>query len=177
MTGLAECLVAVHEAFESADIPHAFGGAIALGYCVAEPRATQDVDVNVFVKTAFARRVLAALPSDVAVGPTAATVLERDGQVRVRWGRTPIDLFLNTHEFHEGIAERVHRVPFAGFDIPVLDCVSLAVFKAFFNRGKDWIDIGSMVDAGLDVRAVVRWLEQLLGVDDPTTQRMAVFLS
>lgn len=177
MTGLAECLVAVHEAFDNADVPHAFGGAIALGYCVAEPRATQDLDVNVFVRPAVAQGVLAALPSEVGVGPPDVAMLERDGQVRVRWGRTPIDLFLNTDAFHEEVAKRVHRVPFGSVDIPVLDCVSLAVFKAFFNRGKDWVDIGSMVQAGLDVSAVVHWLEQLLGADDEATQKMAGFAS
>ena len=32
------------------DLPHAFGGALALAY-YAEPRATIDIDLNVFVPT------------------------------------------------------------------------------------------------------------------------------
>ena len=46
--GLAAKLVALHDALDEAAIPHAVGGAIALGY-YAEPRATIDVDINVFV--------------------------------------------------------------------------------------------------------------------------------
>src|SRR4029079_9320585 len=43
---LAERIVALDEAL--ADVPHAFGGALALAY-YAEPRATVDIDLNLFV--------------------------------------------------------------------------------------------------------------------------------
>ena len=43
---LAERVVALDAAL--ADVPHAFGGALALAY-YAEPRATIDIDLNVFV--------------------------------------------------------------------------------------------------------------------------------
>jgi hypothetical protein len=49
MSALGERLLAVHEALDQAELPHAFGGAIALGYCVVEPRGTRDLDVNVFL--------------------------------------------------------------------------------------------------------------------------------
>jgi hypothetical protein len=44
-TDLARCLA---DAFEDASLPYAIGGAIALGFYVP-PRATLDVDVNVFM--------------------------------------------------------------------------------------------------------------------------------
>ena len=50
--GLPEKLIALHHALDDAGIPHAVGGAIALGY-YAEPRATIDVDINVFVPVAI----------------------------------------------------------------------------------------------------------------------------
>lgn len=57
MSVLAERLLAVHDALADARLPHAIGGAIALGYCTEEPRGTRDLDVNVFVAQ---RRVLAS---------------------------------------------------------------------------------------------------------------------
>ncbi len=48
MSELGDQLLAIHDALDAARIPHAIGGAIALGYCTLEPRGTRDVDVNVF---------------------------------------------------------------------------------------------------------------------------------
>ena len=42
-----ERAVALHRALDDAGIPHALGGALALGYHVSEPRGTRDIDVNV----------------------------------------------------------------------------------------------------------------------------------
>ncbi|HEX2039958.1 MAG TPA: hypothetical protein VHF47_09545 [Acidimicrobiales bacterium] len=175
MTGLAARVLAVHGALDAAGIPHAFGGAIALGFCVLDPRGTTDMDVNVFLPPDHAEEVVRALPAEITARPTDLAVLRRDGQVRLRWDNTPVDLFLIVHEFHRGVAKRVRTAPFEGVDIPVLDCVSLAVFKAFFNRPKDWIDIANMVKAGLDVPGAAHWLEELLGADHEVTQKMAGF--
>ncbi len=46
---LTERVAALHAALRGAGIPHAFGGALALAFCTAEPRGTQDIDVNVFL--------------------------------------------------------------------------------------------------------------------------------
>jgi hypothetical protein len=51
---LPEKIVAIDEAL--AEIPHAFGGALALAY-YAEPRATVDIDINVFIPATEARRL------------------------------------------------------------------------------------------------------------------------
>jgi hypothetical protein len=88
-----------------------------------------------------------------------------------------VDLFLDVHEFHKDVARRVRTVPFEGSDIPVLDCVSLAVFKAMFNRGKDWVDIEAMIDAGrLDGPAAVDWVHRILGNDHEATTRLAALV-
>ena len=44
----------------------------------------------------------------------------------------------------------------------------LAVFKAMFDRPKDWVDIEQMLVAtsGLDVADVESWLERMVGNDD-----------
>ncbi len=49
MLTLAKRVLAIDHALSS--IPHAFGGALALAY-YAEPRATIDIDLNVFVPVA-----------------------------------------------------------------------------------------------------------------------------
>lgn len=46
-------------------------------------------------------------------------------------------------------------LPFSDTTMPVLDCASLAVMRAFFNRTGDWPDLDAIAAAGqLDVGAV-----------------------
>jgi hypothetical protein len=163
---LGDQLLAVHDGLDAAGIAHAVGGAIALGYCVLEPRGTRDLDVNVFVGPERARDVFAAMPQGVELNGLALESAERDGQVRLRWGITPIDLFLSVLRFHDRVKSYVRVVPFEGRTIPVLDCTGLAVFKAMFDRPRDWIDIEAMVEARtLDVDEAIRWIREMAGED------------
>ena len=163
----------MHDALDAAGHPHAFGGAIALAYCTGEPRATRDLDVNVFANPARATEVLGALPPEVDVAGKDIQAAEADGQVRVWWGETPIDLFLDLNEFHAELAERRRIVPFEGREIPVLDCTDLAVFKALFDRTKDWADIEEMVSArALDIPRVQAWLGRFSGEDAAAIARL-----
>jgi hypothetical protein len=147
MSDLGELLFAVHDALERAGIPHAVGGAIALAYCTLDPRGTRDLDFNVFVGPERAREVFAALPAGVEVSGDRLDRLERDGQVRLKSGITPVDLFLSVLPFHDHVADHVRQVPFEGRAIPVLSCTALVVFKAMFDRPRDWVDIEAMVEA------------------------------
>jgi hypothetical protein len=173
MSLLAGRLLAVHDALSGAQLPHAFGGAIALAYCTEEPRGTRDLDVNVFVAPARAKEVFAALPEAVTATEADIRTVEDEGQVRVWWEDTPIDLFLDIHSFHDEVAQGVRLVPFEGRTIPVLDCTALAVFKALFDRTKDWADIEEMVAAGaLNVSQARAWVERLTGSDSPALARL-----
>jgi len=173
MSVLADRLLAVDAALNGAGIPHAFGGAIALAYCTEEPRGTRDVDVNVFVGADRAGAVLAALPPSVAVSPADVAAAGRDGQVRVWWEDTPVDVFFDVHDFHDEAAASVRIVPFSGVTIPVLGCAALAVFKAVFNRTKHWADIEAMLEVdAFDRSAVVGWVVRLFGPGDPRTTRL-----
>lgn len=166
MSDLADLLFAVHDALERAGIPHAVGGAIALAYCTLDPRGTRDLDVNVFVGTERAREVFAVLPDGVEVSGLRLEQLERDGQVRLRSGTTPVDLFMSVLPFHDHVAAHVRHVPFEGRTIPVLDCTGLAVFKAMFDRPRDWVDIEAMVEArSLDLEEAQRWVIEIVGED------------
>jgi hypothetical protein len=163
---LGDRLLAVHHALDAARIPHAIGGAIALAYCTLEPRGTRDLDVNVFTGPERAKDVFAALPEGVQFSGLSLEQAERDGQVRLRWGDMPVDLFLSVLPFHDHVAAHVRLVPFEGHAIPVLGCTGLAVFKAMFDRPRDWVDIEAMVEArAVDLDEVMRWVVELAGED------------
>jgi hypothetical protein len=167
MSELGDQLIAIHDALDRVGIRHAIGGAIALGYCTLEPRGTRDVDINVFVGPERAREVFAALPQGVEFSGADLEQIERDGQVRLRWGITPVDLFLSVLPFHDHVEAHVRSVPFEGRTIPVLGCTGLAVFKAMFDRPRDWVDIEAMVEArSLDLDEAKRWVLEMVGDDE-----------
>jgi hypothetical protein len=82
-------------------------------------------------------------------------------------------VFLDTTPFHAAVGDRIRWEPFAGSDVPFLACRDLAVFKAFFDRTKDWADLEEMHAAGtLDVEAVAGVLAHYLGADDHRLARL-----
>ncbi|MEQ8857950.1 MAG: nucleotidyl transferase AbiEii/AbiGii toxin family protein [Pseudomonadales bacterium] len=173
MTGLPEKIVAVHVGLVGAGLAHAFGGALALAWCTGRARGTIDIDVNVFVGSERAQAVLAALPATVARPASALDRLARDGQVRVWWERTPVDVFLDSTDYHRQVAERVRWETFMNRSLPFLSCHDLAVFKAFFNRARDWADLEEMLAAGtIEPAAVAAVLIRYLGADDERVQKL-----
>jgi hypothetical protein len=173
MNSLIERLIAVHDALDKAKLPHAIGGAIALGYCIQEPRGTRDLDINIFVTRARADDVFAALPEDITVTLANVEQIERDGQTRLMWDDMPVDIFLNVLPFHDEVATGVRPVVFAGRAIPVLDCGALAVFKAMFDRTKDWADIEAMVEHGsINVEKTAAQIQELDGQDSHRARRL-----
>jgi hypothetical protein len=172
--GFADKVEAIHRALAAANVPHAFGGALALAYCIQNPRATGDIDVNVFVAPDHSDHVFAALPGGVRVTAEDREHTLRDGQVRLRWDATPIDFFFGYHPFHDLVARRVHVVPFGETPMPFLECTDLTVFKTIFGRPRDWVDIDAMVAAGtVDAAEALHWIGELFGVDDGRYQRLA----
>ncbi len=170
---LPDKVVALHGSLATAQIPHAMGGALALAY-YAEPRVTIDVDINVFVSTEQWPRVRDALsPLGVEVGVNL-DALERDGQVRLWWDRTPVDLFFSYDHFHDEMKGRARRVPFGETTIPILAPEHLAVCKAMFDRPKDWIDIEQILVGTdpLDLPEIEGWLEAMVGEDNPRMARL-----
>ncbi|MDP6980067.1 MAG: hypothetical protein QF570_15930 [Myxococcota bacterium] len=163
---LDEKIVAVEHAMLAAGIPHAFGGANAFAY-YGTPRATVDIDVNVFVDAERVDDVLAALTGlgieldEAAVRPLVA----RDGQARIFWDRTPIDLFFSYDPLHLSSMERRRRVDFGEDRIHILSAEDLIVYKVVFDREKDWRDIAEMIHAAnqsLDYGYVRDWLGRIV---------------
>ena len=173
MTTLPEKVVDLHDAFDRAGLPHAFGGALALAWCTQRARGTIDIDINVFVSMDRAPEVVAALPTLMTWTVDDLGDLDRDGQVRLWWDATPIDVFLSTTAFHDQAAARARWQRFGDVDLPFLSCADLAVFKAFFNRTKDWADLEEMHHAGtLDVDRVLGVLVRYLGPVDERIDRL-----
>ncbi len=178
---LPEKLLRIEAAFQSARLPHAFGGAIALAY-YATPRATIDIDVNLFVESDRADEVIQTLARLGVAEPSEreATRLRRDGQTRLQWGSTPVDLFFSYDAFHDACMERRRVFPFGeGETIHVLAAEDLFIFKAIFDRDKDWRDIAELIFAAgeeLDQEWIRSWLERIVGTDDERYRKgMAAF--
>jgi hypothetical protein len=171
-TPLPEKIVALHERLAGAAIAHAFGGALALAY-YAEPRATDDVDVNLFVAPSAFPEVHEALAPLGVDHELDLALLERDGQCRLWWGRTPLDLFFAYDEIHEAMRREARMVPFGDTRLPILAPEHLLVCKAVFDRPKDWLDIEQVLVCveDLDIAAIRAWLERLIGDQDPRLRR------
>jgi hypothetical protein len=168
------------QALAAADIPHAFGGAIALAYH-ATPRGTRDVDINLFLPTSEFDRVLVALQPLGVAPPTIEMrkVLERDEQLRLYWDDTPIDLFFSYNELHDACVARKRTVPFGSEQIAILSAEDLAVFKTLFARDKDWRDLREMIFAqapDFDADYATGWLERILAPDDERMLRFREIL-
>ncbi len=169
----AERIVVMHWALERASIPHGFGGAIALAYAVDEPRATVDIDLNVGADARAPRPVLDAMPDGVRWGAADVLRIEVDGQVRLWWDDVAVDLFFPQHALHAVVGGRYVNVPFGGTTIPVVSPTDLVVFKALFNRTKDWADIEAVVRAGsADVGEALTWIGRIAGRDSPSYDRL-----
>jgi Nucleotidyl transferase AbiEii toxin, Type IV TA system len=175
---LPERILAIERALVA--VPHAFGGALALAY-YAEPRATIDIDLNVFVHADHFSDVAAPL-LDLGVAaddPQAVLAVARDGQTRVMWDQTPIDLFFAYDPFHDAAGAARRTVPFADASIPILSPEHLVVCKVIFDRPRDWVDIDAMLtaDVALDAAEVLRWVGRIASDDDPRYERIAAVIT
>ncbi|MGA1033752.1 MAG: nucleotidyl transferase AbiEii/AbiGii toxin family protein [Ilumatobacteraceae bacterium] len=170
---LVERIVVISESLDRSGIDWALGGALALAYATEEPRATRDIDVNVFVPSSEVDRVFEAMPAGVAHGPADRRAVMATDQVRLWWDDTPIDLFFAADPFHLDAATRCSEVEFSTRLVRVLCPEDLAVFKAMFDRPKDWVDIAEMAASRALDRAVAAERLRLLLGDDPRVARLA----
>lgn len=173
---LKERLVTVARSLGEAKIPYAFGGSIALIYW-AEPRATRDIDVNIFLPESDARRSLEALASSgvPVIMELDVAIAEREGQVRLAHDKAPVDIFFLTVPFLASAADRTVTVEFEGVPINVLSAEDLVICKTLFDRDKDWLDIQEILmhqDHALDLSYVFRWLAEMVGPDNTRFTRL-----
>jgi hypothetical protein len=171
---LPEKIEAIDRQLEEQRIEHAFGGALALAY-YAEPRATDDIDVNVFLAPKDFERLSAALkPLGITASDEDERAAQQEGQVRLWWDRNPIDIFLAYDQLHEAMREQKRMVPFGQERIPILAPEHLLVCKTLFDRPKDWLDIEQILLTveDLDARDALRWVERGGGENDQRLERL-----
>jgi hypothetical protein len=169
--GLPEKVLGLERTLAAARIAHAFGGAIALAY-YAEPRATDDIDINVFVSTDEHRRVVSVL-APLGIESPPAEDAGRDGQIRMRWGASPVDVFYSNLTVHEAMKQATRVVPFADSSIPILSPEHLVVCKVAFNRPQDWLDIEKVLAiTPVDREEIDRWVADLTAPTDPRAVRL-----
>jgi hypothetical protein len=175
---LAERIRAIERALSG--VGHAFGGALALAY-YAEPRATIDIDLNVFVRPDRMSEAIGPL-TQLGVGtddPALQALISTDGQARVMWDSVPVDLFFAYDPVHGAMAAGVRRVPFGDESIAILAPEHLIICKVVFSRPKDWIDIDAMLatEVTVDTAEVLRWVGRLLGDEEKRYDRIAALLT
>jgi hypothetical protein len=175
---LAPKIVSLHEMLDSAGVPHQFGGAIALIW-YRNPRATTDIDVNVTVPPEAAEPILELLIRlGVTVAPEDRAVIAEDGQVRLDWDGSYLDVFFATLDLHLEMAAWARVVRFGPVHIPILAPEHLIVCKAIFDRPKDWLDIDEMLRWGTEVDAtrILYWVGDILGLRAEQYARLAELL-
>jgi hypothetical protein len=161
------------DALQRNKIPYAVGGAIALGF-YAPPRATVDVDVNVFVLPGrgFTRalRVLSEAGFTPDSKPDALVRQAREeGQFRGRVCGIRVDVFVPTVRFYADLKSRRREVVLLGRPLKILAAEDLLVLKLMFFRRKDLADAEAVLrDQGsaLDRKVVRRRLVKLAGKND-----------
>ena len=158
------------ESLDQAGIPYAIGGALAYGIW-GIPRATIDVDINIFVEPEDLDPVLDVLTElGIAVDRKSAHVkAETDGMFVARWGLFRIDLFTPSIDFSwEAFHSRsAHEIE--GRRAWFLSAEAIAVFKLLFFRGKDIVDLERLLAVqgpALDVAYIREKLVEMMGKDD-----------
>lgn len=110
--------------------------------------------------------------------PGVEAMVAREGQCRLWWSHTPVDVYFAYDELHDAMRRARRREPFADKTIPVLAPEHLLICKALFNRPKDWLDIEQIVVGvgDLDGEEVRSWLDRIVGRDDPRRKRVQKLL-
>ncbi|GMU58253.1 MAG: hypothetical protein IT380_02565 [Myxococcales bacterium] len=171
----AEIGLALGRALEAKGIPYALGGALAYGVW-ALPRATRDVDLNLFVTPEQldpAFDVLSA--AGVTFEREAARRAAAEDGLFVGWlGACRIDVFTPSIPFSwEALKTRV-SVALGGQPTWFLSAEALAFFKMMFFRGKDLVDLERLLGSlgkRLDAPWVRRWLVETMGEDDERVRK------
>ena len=114
----------------------------------------------------------------VSVSPADRELIHRDGQARLDWGGSYLDLFFATFELHREMAERSRWVSFGPVQIPILSPEHLIVCKVVFDRSKDWLDVEEMLAwrSAIDADETLGWVREILGENSEQYARLAALL-
>jgi len=161
----------VARALERHGVSYALGGALAYGQ-YGIPRATNDVDVNVFVSLDRLGVVFTALRElGVIIDEAeACAAAQQEGLIVLRLGDFRLDVFIPSIDF-SWEAERTRvRHTVDGGSVWFLSAEALCVFKLLFFRGKDVVDLERLIavqGSAIDAAYVRARIVEMLGEDDP----------
>jgi hypothetical protein len=170
LESLVEVVTSLIDHLEISKIPYAFGGAIALS-AWSEPRATTDVDLNLWAQDE-------ELPGAVAILQRAGVAIElaeaqrgarERGMFAAPHGSYRVDVFVPSVPFYDEALKRRLRVTLAERETWVLSPESLAVFKMLFFRPKDLVDLARLLEVQrppVEAAFVRGWLVDMVGAED-----------
>lgn len=167
---LIDAVASLVDHLERAKLPYAFGGAIAYS-AWAEPRATRDIDLNLWAGASEMDRAFLVLEeAGVSLNREAATrEIKERGMFFGMHGEYRVDVFVPSVPFYEEALNRRVRVRLAERETWVISPEALAVFKMLFYRPKDLADVGRLLEIQgktFDRGFVRKWLVEMLGEDD-----------
>jgi len=173
----AQVAAEVARAFERVGISYAIGGALAYGLYGA-PRATLDVDVNLFVEPEALAPVFEVLRELGATFDEAQARREAAEEgLFVAWlhGHR-LDLFVPSIPFCREAERTRVRLPAPPYLAAAffLSAEAITLFKLLFFRSKDLADLERLVarqGERLDVRYVRERLVEMMGEDDVRVRR------
>jgi hypothetical protein len=156
---------------EASGLPYAIGGAMAYGLW-AIPRATNDVDVDVFIDSEIEALLAALHGAGVAFDDDAAHRGHADGGFFVGWlDQYRVDVFTPSIPFSWEAGRTRVRARMDDLEGWFLSAEATALFKLLFFRGKDIVDLERLVATcvTLDHAYIRRWIVDMMGEDDPRT--------
>lgn len=160
------------DVLEANEIDYAIGGALALGF-YAEPRATMDVDINIFVSSARVTEVVLNVLSGIGFKPDDPArfqeTAQTDGQFRGRIDGVRVDVFVPAIDYYASLAARRRTVMLNDRSLQILGPEDLLVLKMMFFRRKDLADAEAVLRSTerFDCEFVRRHLVEFVGDDDP----------
>lgn len=160
-----DALKALSNWLEAEQVPHATIGGVAVSL-IAQPRATQDIDVVIWIEV---DRWKPLLESSHAYGfePRISDALEFAKRARVfllkhRTSGISIDLSCGALEFERETIERAADIVIDELKLKVTTPEDLIIMKAVAHRPRDVADVESILDANpaIDLRRVRNWVSQ-----------------
>ena len=169
----AEVARVVSDTLECHGLSYAIGGAIALGF-YAPPRATIDVDVNVFVDPSTRLEQALSALREAGFAPdepfdAVAAQAKSEGQFRGRVAGLRVDVFVPAIPYYAELEARRKQVVLLRRPLWILSAEDLVVLKLMFFRRKDVADAEAVLreqGAALDRRFIRAKLVELAGVAD-----------
>jgi hypothetical protein len=170
-TDAFEAALKIADALGAASVPYALGGALAYGQ-YGVPRATNDVDVNIFVEPEDLAPVLRALATlGIPLDPERSKLeAQNEGMFSGRFGDFRVDVFTPSIDFAWEAGRTRVRQTIEGRDVYFLSAEALAVFKLLFFRTKDLADLERLIavqGSRLDAAYVRAHVAGMMGEDDP----------